>query len=278
MIEVTYQKPHGSNWSVTNMYDKFYNYLSEKYECTYKTLTCVGYGSPNSPHHMIIKNLKNNKYFVVSYWDYTGDIYDPKYGWDVDNMVDLFTSSGVHYEFKHTPLSYMAYSTDFEEYSKNIIPFDEKQNNQIMFRGFLYGMRKSLELLNEIQMTEKKISSSDYFMELTNNKICLSLNGSAEICHRDIEILSSGSVLLRPLLRQKFHNELIPNFHYVPFEVSLDPIEQMRIIKEKYNEIKDDDQFLKKIAKNGHEWYMNNGTTDANVTILKDILNIDLIL
>lgn len=278
MIEVTYQKPNGVTWSVTNMYDKFFNYLSEKYKCVHNPPTCVGYGTPNSPHHMTIKNLETNKYFVVSYWDYTGDIYNTTYGWDVDNMVELFTSSGVHYDFKHTPFSYMAYSTDFEEYSKNIIPFDEKPNNELMFRGFLHGMRKRLNLLNEIPMTEERISPFDYFMELTNNKICLSLNGVGEICNRDMEILSSGSVLLRPLLRQRFHNELIPNVHYIPFEISFDPVEQMKIIKEKYNEIKDNNQLLKEIAKNGHEWYMNNGTTQANVDILKNILNIDLII
>jgi hypothetical protein len=278
MIEVTYQKPNGVTWSVTNMYDKFFNYLSENYECVHNPPSCVGYGSPNSPHHMTIKNLNNNKYFVVSYWDFTGDIYNPIYGWDVDNMVKLFTSSGVHYEFDFTPLSYMTYSTDFEEYSKNIVPFDEKPNNELMFRGFLHGMRRRLHSLNEIPMTEDRIEPFDYFMELTNNKICLSLNGVGEICNRDMEILSSGSVLLRPLLRQKFHNELIPNVHYIPFDVSFDPVEQMKIIKEKYNEIKENDQLLREIAKNGYEWYMENGTTQANVDILKNILNIDLII
>ena len=79
MIEVTYQKPSGVTWSVTNMFDKFYNYLSDNYECKHNPPTCVGYGSPNSPHHMTIKNLNNNKYFVVSYWDYTSDIYNPNY-------------------------------------------------------------------------------------------------------------------------------------------------------------------------------------------------------
>ena len=52
----------------------------------------------------------------------------------------------------------------------------------------------------------------------------------------------------------------------------------MKIIKEKYNEIKENDQLLREIAKNGYEWYMENGTTQANVDILKNILNIDLII
>jgi|APGre2960657444_1045066.scaffolds.fasta_scaffold57937_2 hypothetical protein len=278
MIEVTYQKPSGVTWSVTNMFDKFYNYLSDNYECKHNPPTCVGYGSPNSPHHMTIKNLTNNKYFVVSYWDYTSDIYNPNYGWDVGNMVELFTSSGVIDDMKFTPFSYMAYSTEFEDYSNNIVKFDDKPNNELMFRGFFHGMRLKLHLLNEIPMTQERISFFEYFTELTNNKICLSLNGVAEICNRDLEILSSGSVLLRPLLKQKFHNELIPNVHYIPFEESLDPVEQMKIIKEKYNEIKDNNDLLREVSKNGHEWYIKNGTTQSNVDILKNILNIDLII
>jgi hypothetical protein len=55
-------------------------------------------------------------------------------------------------------------------------------------------------------------------------------------------------------------------------------VEQMKIIKEKYNEIKDNDDLLRKISKSGHEWYIKNGTTQGNVDILKNILNIDLII
>jgi hypothetical protein len=277
MIEVKYQRPSGATWSVSNMYDKFYNFLSENYECIYTHPTCIGYGSPESPHIMTIKHLETKKYFVVSYWDYAADILNPIHGWDVDNMVGFFTSSGTYEGLGTTPLSYMGYSIDFEEFSKTRVLFDDKPNNELSFRGFLYGIRKSLSTLNEINMTQEKLTPFEYYNELTNNKICLSLNGAAEICHRDIEILSAGSVLLRPELTQKFHNELIPNVHYIPFDVSLNAVEQMNIIKEKYNEIKDNNDLLREIANNGYEWYLNNGTTQANVDILKNILNIDLI-
>ena len=279
MIEVTYQIPGEKvTWSTTNMYHKFYSYLSENYECTHKESNCIGYGSPNSPHMMTIKNNVNNKYFVVSYWDYNEDVYNQTYGWDVDNMVELFTSSGVTSNFKFTPFSYMAYSTEYEQYSKNRVPYDEKPNNELTFRGYLHGMRNILNALNDIPMQNVRISTFEYFTELTNNKICLSLNGATEICNRDLEIMAAGSVLLRPLLKQKFHNELVPNVHYIPFDNSDNPIEQMRIIKDKYNEIKNDDNLLRKISTNGHEWYLKNGTVQANVDILKSILNINLIM
>lgn len=283
MIEVTYQDPRGGNpntWSTTNMFHRFYSYLNENYDCCHKAATSVGYSTPNSPHIMSIKNIENNKYFVVSYWDHTKDVYNPAYEWDVDNMVELFTSSGMqsYSHLKFTPLSYMTYSTDYEQYSENRVPYDKKPNNELTFRGYFYGLRQSLKELKEIPMYDNRISPFEYFTELTNNKICLSLNGVAEICNRDIEIMAAGSVLLRPLLKQKFHNELIPNVHYIAFENSDDPVEQMRIIKDKYNEIKNDDNLLRKISSNGYEWYLKNGTVQANVDILKSILNMKLIM
>jgi hypothetical protein len=52
----------------------------------------------------------------------------------------------------------------------------------------------------------------------------------------------------------------------------------MEIIKEKYNEIKDNDDLLREVSKNGYQWYRENGTPQSNVDILKNILNIDLIM
>ena len=69
-------------------------------------------------------------------------------------------------------------------------------------------------------------------------KICLSLNGAGEICNRDMEILASGSILFRPELNQKFHEELIPDYHYVTFDIHADANTQADIIIYKFNSIK----------------------------------------
>jgi hypothetical protein len=184
----------------------------------------------------------------------------------------------VKEEIQFTPFSYMAYSIRFEELSLTRKLFTEKSKNELSFRGFLYGMRLSLADLNKFPITQEKLFPEErYFEELTENKICLSLNGAAEICNRDLEILSAGSVLFRPKLNQKFYNDLIPNFHYIPFDLSENPIEQMEIIERKYDEIKDNNQLLSEIAENGYKWYHENGTTNANVDILKQILNINLL-
>lgn len=62
-------------------------------------------------------------------------------------------------------------------------------------------------------ITQEKIPLQEYFNELTNNQIGLSLNGAAEICNRDFEILAARSVLFRPQLNQILEVPLIPNVH-----------------------------------------------------------------
>jgi hypothetical protein len=154
----------------------------------------------------------------------------------------------------------------------------EKTNNDLFFRGYLYGERLDLSSLKILNITGEKVFPTEkYFEELTNNRINLSLNGAAEICNRDIEILGSRSVLFRPYLKQKFHNELIPDYHYIGFEFNPDARLQTEIILDKFNSIKDNIDLLTNISENGYEWFKSNGTVDSNVDILCSILNEDKI-
>ena len=133
-----------------------------------------------------------------------------------------------------------------------------------------------LSKIGDIKIINEKLFPIErYFEELTNNKICLSLNGAAEICHRDIEVFSARSALLRPKLELQFHNKLIPDYHYISFEMDNDPIVLNKNILNRYNEVKDDIEFLKYISENGYQWYLENGTIDSNVRILKEIININ---
>lgn len=282
-LEFTYQFPHTS-WSVFHVFDRFYKECEKnlkKHKITNVNSSSHYRGNPGgpfSPHIMTIKNLKNNKYIIVSYWDHAQEFDMTHHGWDPSNRVAIYTSSGIKGGQSFIPFSYIPYTTHFDELSKEALPIKDKKNNELIFRGFLYGQRMSLSLTNKIKIVDEKIMPEKlYFDDFTNNKICLSLNGAAEICNRDIEILSSRSVLLRPILKQKFHNELIPNIHYVGFEYNEDPNIQADIILETYNNIKDDDEFLTFISNNGYKWFLENGTIDANVRILTEIINFELL-
>ena len=210
--------------------------------------------------------------FFLSHWKNKAKIKTRKTG---DKI--LISCHSILYSFSFFISSNLAtYSLDFEKDSEKYrIPFNEKKNSELTFRGFLYGMRYELNKLNPKLITNKKIPSYDYVKELNENRINLSLNGAGEICNRDIEILSVGSVLFRPKLEQKFHNPLIPNEHYITFDVDNNPTKQWEIIQNKFDEIRNNFDYIKGIAENGLEWYKNNGTIQSNVDILKEVININ---
>lgn len=270
-----------SNWSVKEVFNKFYYQFITKnnlYNISYVNSSLHYKGNPSSffsPHIMVIKNLDNEKYIIVSYWDRAKDLTFDGNGWDNKNCVEIITSSGVHEEMSYTPFSYVSYDKRYDLLSNNSKTISHKTNCELFFRGKLYGDRLNLKLNNKIKILDNIIGVEDYFDELNNNKISLSLNGAAEICNRDIEILSSKSVLLRPKLNQKLHNELIPNFHYVSYDYDSDPKIQSQIIIDKFNTIKNDLDYLNFISENGYKWYCENGTIDSNISILNKILNVE---
>lgn len=277
-LEIKYEKP-SHNWCVLHVFDEFYKYIKDKADHEYINSASFKNrfaGGINSAQVMILKNKQNGKYILVSYWDNCKDLVLDSNGWDRKKCVDIITSSGIDESIKTTPFTYLPYSKEFEIFSKNAKSIDQKENNRLFFKGFLYGERMMLKDTNLIDISnEKTTPHSCYFEELTNNKICLSLNGAGEICNRDIEILSAKSVLFRPKLKTKFHNELTENVHYVPFDCHSDPKKQCEIILNKFQEIKDNLPLLKEISENGYNWYLKNATIESNVEILKKLINLD---
>ena len=280
-LEFRFENPH-TNWSVLYVFDKFYKEFILEHphiECSHINSSEYYNGNPSgiySAQIMTITNLDTEKYLIVSYWDRATELTWEGNGWTPQNMVELISSSGTKPEMNFTPYTYLPYSIEFDSLSKKSKKIEEKENNKLEFRGFLYNERLSLSKIGDIHITEQKIFPIErYFDELNNNRICLSLNGAGEICNRDVEILSSMSALLRPKLELQFHNELIPNYHYISFEMDDNPIILNKIILDKFNEVKDDIEFLKYISENGYQWYINNGTVDSNVKILKEIIQIN---
>jgi hypothetical protein len=280
-LEFRFENPH-TDWAVLHVFKKYYEqFINENPNiiCSYVNSSKFYDGNPSgiySAQLMTITNLDTKKYLIISYWDRPIEMTWDGNGWDTKNRVELISSSGAKPEMNFTPYSYLPYSIVFEDLSLKSKKMDEKEKNELEFRGFLYNERLSLSKIGDINISDKKIFPFEtYFDDLTNNKICLSLNGAGEICNRDIEILSARSALLRPELKLQFHNKLIPNYHYISFEMDNDPIILNKIILDRYYEVKDDVEFLKYISENGYQWYLENGTIDSNVKILKEIIDIN---
>lgn len=282
-IHFTFEYPH-TDWSTLHVYARYYTWFINNHntiESTYQNSSLASDRNvcgPYSPHIMTVRNLESLKYYLVSYWDNAASLMTSYHDWDPENCVGLITSSGVYNNLDHIPFSYTCYGTNFENLSlENIVKkIEEKPNSELKFRGYLYGERLSMSTYYpEIFLNHIGFDSNFYFQELNNSKICLSLNGVGEICNRDMEILSVGSVLLRPELTQVFHDPLIPDFHYLSVQKVNDPKEQIDLLIKKYKENIDNLDFLNYIGSNGYNWFKQNGTIDSNVEILKKIIDLN---
>jgi len=280
-LEFTFENPH-NDWVVLHVYKNYYDFFiktNPSIECTYVNSANHFNGNPSGPYSaqiMVIKNLDTGKYIIVSYWDKPIELTWNGNGWNHEKCVDVIATSGAMPDMNFTKFSYLPYSKKFETLSNNAKNIYQKQKNELSFRGFLYDERLALSQTKKINITNEKLHPDEvYFNDLTDTKICLSLNGAAEICNRDMEILSAKSVLFRPKLNVKFHNDLVADYHYVSFETNSDANKQCDLIIEKYNQIKDNDDFLNSIANNGYKWYQQNATIDSSVELLKKIVNIE---
>jgi hypothetical protein len=280
-LEFKFEDPH-VDWNPLLVFKNYYNWFKKvntEHEIFFNKTESIERKNPSgssSPHVMTIKNIENGKYIIVSYWDRAIELTWKANGWNVENMVELITSSGVHVNMDFIPFSYVCYLYEFQKDAENKkVDFEKKTIDRLLFRGHLYGDRKEMSLYKPEYFSDFKKSNDEYFDELNNSKICLSLDGAGEICNRDMEILSVGSVLLRPKLNQKFYNELIPNYHYISVDKVNNPKKQIDLMIDKYEEIKNDNEFLKFISNNGNQWFKKNGTMESNVEILKKIININ---
>ena len=90
--------------------------------------------------------------------------------------------------------------------------------------------------------------------------------------------MSARSVLLRQKLYTKFHNDLIPDYHYVAFDYDENPKIQSEIILDKFEEIKNNEDFLSFVSENGYKWFKKNGTVESNASILRKLIDINKLL
>lgn len=302
---VYFQKDNGYGWNPSVIFEGILDNLIKKYpQHKFEFIDSLAlkdpntYGGPcNQYSNMFfrVQNKENNKYFLVSYWDIVRNIFEKECnsGFITENLVELFTSIGIQkdemgkYEpcdppIKYTPISFShtlvrAESTISELNKKNILKVIPEIPR---FRGFCMGFRKHLlsdKRFDIIDTREDRLSIEDYLSEINNHKINLSFNGVGEVSHRDIDILALGNVLLRPKLSVKFHNDLIPEYHYASVEV--DDQSDFKTLSdafiEKYNKIRKDKYYLEFISSNGKKWYLENGSTNKNSEIVSNLMNLE---
>lgn len=301
-----YAEQYGGTWAYNAVFNKFYEYCKQNIpDIEFELKNSVEHRSPlynganckYGPFYLIIENDQTKKYIVVSYWDKLADIvqhYEVTF-WDIENCVEIITSSGVHSDdlyyqpsgMKYTPFSYTVSTINVEEQIERIYAHDIIKHipDKPDFRGYLYTFRKYLELDSRFNVIDKKkhfLYPEEFIQQLNTQSISLSLNGAGEICNRDMEILGVGTALIRQKLVTKFHNNFIPDYHYIA--VNYDDLDTSQNIEsywkqlsdrfiDRYHEVTQDKEFIEYVASNGRQWYMENATIEANVNLLTQLVD-----
>ena len=227
-------------------------------------------------HSLIIENDKTKKYLVITYMDKLHYMLDPNRNWDLENCVDIYASCGVHRQdfwydlddrFKAIPFTYSASTKQVLGSIKKYKGISTHMPSLPPFRGKLYNLRTKMAQDERFDVNGGHLEHDAYAREIASSAINLSINGVGETCQRDMEILATGTCLFREVLQAQFHDPLIPNHHYIA--VDCEPIKHIRsehayfdaqkdVFIERWNEIKDNHQFISDVAANGKRWYDKN--------------------
>lgn len=140
-----------------------------------------------------------------------------------------------------------------------------RTSNSLYFRGADWAKRDRIleELIKRgiINSDFQAIDFDDYFRETVNHRIILSLPGVADICNRDVEGFGSGTCVLRPKVKTTFHNDLIPDIHYVSVDIDVKTADHVTVadkIEQRFTEIVDDHAYIAQIVENAASWYDKN--------------------
>lgn len=300
----------GGHWFVNQLFLLIADKLKEKYPNIlfniiktndFQNRDNFGIGSA---HIFTIENPLNKKYIMLSFWDKNIELFYDKNS-DL-NLVQLIASGGINeieynlfkelkkdrnlrdFNFIHTPYTYTPYSTKISEYIEEIIQSStEERFDNIIFRGLLYEERKSLNILfnrhEKFLITDKKIDTLEYLKEQYNHKLCLSLNGIAEVSNRDIELFGLGKAVMRLDFNLKFKDPLIPNYHYISLgkfdffhyqtKVSADILKKN--IEECYEKNIKNETYLKYIGENARKWYLKNCTLQSAANLFFEVIELD---
>lgn len=199
------------------------------------------------------------------------------------NRQEIMSHVGDTFIEKYSPWIYFPSSTNnlenYYEKRKTIDNFIDK----MYFRGTSISDRPIITHIDKNYITDYHPigDQSEYFDDLINYKIGLSVAGRGELCYRDIEYMALGIPFLRFEYISELNPNLIPNFHYIsidrPDNLLIDRLgdfSHAKLIEKKFLEIKDDVDFLNFISKNAKNYFDMYLKTDNNVKYTLNLLKI----
>jgi hypothetical protein len=303
---ISYKYRH--DWYVGEIYKYFHEQLIEKYPKVkfefienddFKNKHSIGDYNNNLPsvlnqYNFLIINPKNEKTYINSLNDYAPFTVYPGSGAEKFDIQKFSFCSNFNDEIikpiKHynpTPSFYILENfSDLERVRK--YREVKRKIEKAHFLGLMYGKRIDyMEILKDSEYFN--IQSKDrpeffrtketYFETISQYNMSLSIDGAAKICHRDIECMGIGNLLIRETLEIKTHDQLLPNVHY--YEI-LNPMEKnnfsshteenkklyKELIEGRIKEITKNKKEFNRIRKEGINWYEKNCLPDKQFELM----------
>lgn len=235
----------------------------------------------------VIENLDTNQFIVLSFTEYFNSyvVHYLKLPNCQKVLLTHFSYINIYHWMKKDFLTnkmelvkpwFFGRFNDFDhqkyrEYRKNITIF----NKQLFYKGSGQGYREVVNILHKekflnrdsvpfetyLKLMCESVIGLSYYMDL--DKYNTPYDHTGEFCYRDTEYMSIGLPFIRIEYKDNVYNGLIPNYHYIviPREKAYLAYEKSgnqgvaNLIKEKYSDVIDDNEFLKYISKNQLEWF-----------------------
>ena len=235
----------------------------------------------------IFKDRNNEKdIFLVaqqSFWNY--------------NYVDRTVNINKGYKFKVNATPFYTFESPishdyFFEQRKNI-----PHTKLIDKLFFLSTTRREdpfeLRKLNLCSESQGILPIQDYLDIATKYKIGLAISSLAELCYREIEYMAIGLPMMRLEYITPTNPQLIPDYHYIAVDREKYGLHGSKSIpqwstdydraggkkyvdayRDRFLEVKDDNEFLNFISRNAREYYENYCSPKTRADYLLTLLNL----
>jgi hypothetical protein len=143
-----------------------------------------------------------------------------------------------------------------------------KTSKYLYWRGNLHlGRDKVLQDLKDLTGSnyEQRLPLNEYYSNMAQHRVALSLPGLGKSCHREFECFAIGTVVVSPKFQNIYHVPIIPDYHYL----AVDDLSQIR---QKLSEVTQEK--IDSIRSNAIRYYDENIRFEQSVKWLWHLLEL----
>lgn len=170
---------------------------------------------------------------------------------------------------KYSPWIYFRFNTVDTE------PFFQKRKTLKEYKKKMYfggstSYRPIIDFFDKtiLYQPPTPIPLTDYYSDVIQYSVGLSIGGTGEICFRDIEYMALGIPFLRYEFLSSFYEPLVPNYHYIsiPFDETLPLLNENRRdrlggyvhakkLEARFKEVISNKEYLDFVSNNAKKYY-----------------------